>query len=328
MNTAVLTNVSELTSLIAEWNSLQERTGTHIFQRPAFLLSWWDTLGSGELWCITVRSEDGVLRGLAPCMKTTTENGDTVISFIGCVAVSDYLDVLVDPSYETEVYQEFATRLQGDIQWNRLYLCSLPETSSTRTWLMKQYPHALQTQQDVCPLIKLPQDWESYLASLGRKERHELRRKVRNSEQHGIEYTVYTSEVDVKRALPMFVKLHELSSKEKQSFWTDEHRAFFDTALPALARDGRVRLFFMHVEKKAVATMLVFTDDMGYYLYNSGFDPEYRQLSVGTVLTAYTIKDALLQGKKVYDFLRGSEEYKFRFGAVAQPVYDYDIIRT
>jgi CelD/BcsL family acetyltransferase involved in cellulose biosynthesis len=51
------------------------------------------------------------------------------------------------------------------------------------------------------------------------------------------------------------------------------------------------------------------------YLYNSGFNPEYTHVSPGVVTIALDIKSAIEEGKKFYDFLRGDEEYKFRFGA-------------
>jgi CelD/BcsL family acetyltransferase involved in cellulose biosynthesis len=74
--------------------------------------------------------------------------------------------------------------------------------------------------------------------------------------------------------------------------------------------------------------MLIFDYNDQFLLYNSGFDPaQFNNLSTGNVLTAYTIKQAIEQRKTVYDFLRGDEVYKFRFGAVSQPVYDISVER-
>ena len=68
--------------------------------------------------------------------------------------------------------------------------------------------------------------------------------------------------------------------------------------------------------------MLVFDFANTFFLYNSGFNPDlYSQLGTGNVLTAYTIQQAIEQKKQTYDFLSGDEEYKFRFGAVAQPTF-------
>jgi CelD/BcsL family acetyltransferase involved in cellulose biosynthesis len=74
--------------------------------------------------------------------------------------------------------------------------------------------------------------------------------------------------------------------------------------------------------------MLCFDYNNEFLLYNSGFDPEqFAHLSPGNVLTAYTIQDAIRLGRSRYDFLRGDEIYKFRFGAVAEPVCDLEVYR-
>lgn len=326
--TEVHTTLEAVHALIPEWNALLHKSSATVFQTPEFLISWWETLGSGELFVAAFRNEnDGALVGLAPLMKTFDDKGVCTICFIGCVAVSDYLDIIVDKKYQTEVYADFAQLLRQEKSWNKLFLCSLQEDSQTRNCIRTTFPTALETQQDVCPSIALPATWEEYLASLNRKQRHELKRKTRNLEAEDHELTCLTNPDEVLTALPEFIRLHELSSKEKQSFWSDEHRAFFQKAIPALAKGGYIKLFFLKVDGAHSATMLVFEYGDGYYLYNSGFDPARQQLSTGTVLTGYTIAEAIREKKKVYDFLRGNEEYKFRFGAVAHPVFDYDVVR-
>jgi hypothetical protein len=55
-------------------------------------------------------------------------------------------------------------------------------------------------------------------------------------------------------------------------------------------------------------------------VYNSGYDPEFREISPGWVLLAYLIKLANEKGYSNFDFLRGNEEYKYRFGAIDRRV--------
>jgi CelD/BcsL family acetyltransferase involved in cellulose biosynthesis len=50
-------------------------------------------------------------------------------------------------------------------------------------------------------------------------------------------------------------------------------------------------------------------------VYNSGFDPmSYQHLSPGIVVTARCIEYAINLGRQKFDFLRGDEVYKYRFG--------------
>ncbi len=326
LHTDILTERTAADELIPEWNDLLARSTASVFQTPEFLLSWWETLGSGELCVLVVRDETEKLVGLAPLMQTENERAEKQLSFIGCVAVSDYLDCIVDTEYSEAVYAHICTELAAQ-NWNTLYLCSVAEHSPLRAALRERFPAALETQQDVCPIIALPNTWEEYLTSLERKQRHELRRKMRNNDAQGAVFTCLTTKEEVTEALPDFITLHELSSAEKKSFWTPEHRAFFARAIPKLAGAGKVHLYFLSLEGTHVAAMLIFVHRNGYYLYNSGFNPAFQQLSSGTALTGHTIQQALAQQLRVYDFLRGSEEYKFRFGAVASPVFDYTVVR-
>ncbi|MBE0605380.1 MAG: GNAT family N-acetyltransferase, partial [Deltaproteobacteria bacterium] len=55
--------------------------------------------------------------------------------------------------------------------------------------------------------------------------------------------------------------------------------------------------------------------------YNSGYDPERREAQPGLVLIARCIEDALGEGAPEYDFLRGTERYKYDLGGVDRVVY-------
>jgi CelD/BcsL family acetyltransferase involved in cellulose biosynthesis len=50
-----------------------------------------------------------------------------------------------------------------------------------------------------------------------------------------------------------------------------------------------------------------------FYFYQSGFDPAYRNSSVGLVALALTIRHSIEDNATEFDFLHGNEEYKFRW---------------
>jgi CelD/BcsL family acetyltransferase involved in cellulose biosynthesis len=213
--------------------------------------------------------------------------------------------------------------LKNQLKWESIFLCSLPETSPTRAWLKAVFSQARETQQDVSPSIELPANWEEYLESIDRKQRHEIKRKMRRVEEVEHTFEVITSEEDAHQALPDFISLHKASSTEKRDFWDENHLKFFSTFIPAAGAAGWLKLFFLKIGEVRAAAMLVFDYNNQYLLYNSGFDPnQFKNLSTGNVLTAYTIQQSIEEKKSVYDFLRGNEEYKFRFGAVSKPVFD------
>ena len=52
------------------------------------------------------------------------------------------------------------------------------------------------------------------------------------------------------------------------------------------------------------------------WVYNSGLSPTFMDLSAGWVLLGHLIKWANENQRVEFDFMRGQEEYKYRFGAV------------
>lgn len=330
MKTEIYTTEDVFTDLQAEWLDLLSRSVTnYVFQSPQFQGAWWKTLGEGELRVVVVRTDEGKLVGLAPLFLSKTESNKSQVCFIGCVNVSDYLDFLVDTHHVEEVYGAFKNALTSEIkEWNSIYLCSLPAASPTRNWLKENFKNATEKQQDVSPSIQLPSSWEEYLSCLDRKQRHEIKRKMRRVSEVDHTYELVTTQIDAQSALNDFIALHKASSAEKRDFWDDNHLKFFSEFIPAAGKTGWLKLYFLKIGNIRAAAMLVFDYNNQYLLYNSGFDPsQFKQLSTGNVLTAHTIKMAIEEKKSVYDFLRGDEEYKFRFGAEAHPVFDISVIK-
>ena len=112
-----------------------------------------------------------------------------------------------------------------------------------------------------------------------------------------------------------FIHLHRVSQPQKALFMDPRREAFFDDMGKAMAREGILRLAWVESRGKPIASVVSFVYGKTWGLYNSGFDPEYREFSPGIVLVAHTIQRAIEEGLEVYDFLRGPEPYKYDFGA-------------
>lgn len=326
LSTRIDNQSSTFFELRLDWHQLLKHSVVNeIFFTPEYQAVWWQTLGKGELQIISFRLESGELVGLAPLF---VENN--TYSFIGCKDVSDYLDFIVHKDYQDLVYQAIVSELKKYHGVN-FSLCSLPENSPTLTQIPALLPNnsIRLSQQTVCPQIQLPPTWTIYLENLDRKQRHEIRRKWKKIEEtQKISFECISHEGPAIQAIPIFIELHQQSSETKREFWDPHHQAFFEQLLPVLARHGWLKLFFLSIEQSSIpiASMLIFDYGGHYDLYNSGFNPEYSYLSPGQVLTAYTIRQAIEQGKELYDFLRGDEEYKFRFGGIPKPIFDFSFI--
>ena len=125
-----------------------------------------------------------------------------------------------------------------------------------------------------------------------------------------------------------FIQLHRLSTDEKHSFMTPAMQGFFQEITRAMHAADQLYLAFIEVNSAKAAAVLAFQYKGRLLIYNSGYDPtQFAELSPGIVLTTYMIEDAIQRKLQVFDFLQGSEVYKYRFGAVDTFVYDTQIMR-
>ena len=178
--------------------------------------------------------------------------------------------------------------------------------------------------EDVCPVAQLPadSDMDGYLAVLDKKERHEIRRKVRRAEAVG-EIRLDDSP-DPLADLEAFIDLH-------QKRWGDDglfpdtpggaqSRVFFRRLFELHGPVGPLRLTFLTVGDRRIAAGIHFETADGYLYYNAGVDPDARDLSPGVLMVHAYVARALAAGKRRLDFLRGNEPYKYAWGAVDEPI--------
>jgi len=312
---------STLSDLKAEWDPLVASSAA----RGPFLSwewqnLWWQTFADGaEAWLLAVREGD-TLVGIAPLMSRQGQ-----LTFSCGQDVCDYLDVIARPGYEEAVADAVVAYL-CDKDWASLDLYCLPPTATALRYLPDDFARAGLTakvaQLDVCPLLDLPADWESYLASLGKKERHELRRKLRRLESAGRVHTYALADGEIgPRDVDDFLALHRCSTPEKAMFMDERMEQFFRGLFARLGRDGLLRLYFMELDGQRVATTMCFVQNQELLLYNSGYNPDLARLSVGLLLKAYCLQDAIALGLRRFDFLRGNERYKYDLGGKDLPIY-------
>jgi CelD/BcsL family acetyltransferase involved in cellulose biosynthesis len=173
----------------------------------------------------------------------------------------------------------------------------------------------------VSPRLDLPGDWDGYLQSLSKKDRHELRRKLRRLYSAG-EVVAAPVNDPASRATDVadFLALHRLSAENKAAFMTADMEAFFRGIVDEFTPRGMLRLYFLSIDNHRVASVILFDYRGEFLLYNSGYDPEYAHLSVGLLLKAFCIRDAISEGRRAFDFLQGNEPYKYDLGATDVPI--------
>ncbi len=228
------------------------------------------------------------------------------IRMIGDERVTDLNDVICLPGYEQKISETIASFIER----NKLHvdLFPLDPDSSLILYLPRFLDTVKVDEADTCPILLLPDSWDRYLASLSSKSRHELRRKLRKAVGTIIK-TVEPGQIN------MLFKSMRISDKSKKDFLTPDVCGFFKMLAVFFHEKGWLRFRAAFVNSQPIAVLFAFTFRRRIYLYNTGFEPEYGNLSPGIVTIGLDIKDAIDEGFKAYDFLRGGEEYKYRFGA-------------
>lgn len=168
---------------------------------------------------------------------------------------------------------------------------------------------------EVCAVLSLPDSFDEYLAAIGKKERHEVRRKRRRFEEVAgpVRHETHTG---TGWAFAEFLRLHRLAEGDKGTFMTAERTDFFAD----LATLDGWRFDLLRTGDSAAAAVFGYADSTGYYLYNSGYDPDLAGASPGVVLLGSMIETSISERRPLFDFLKGDETYKFRLGADRRPL--------
>jgi len=320
-----------------DWTRLLENTPERSpFLEYAYQKIWWQTKGGGE-WpeaslLIFAAREGGKLVGLAPLFSTPMPDGTTAVLNVGSIEVSDFLDVIVLPEYR----EAFIEKLPGEIQglnlpgFNLFSLCNLLDSSSTLPVLQPIAARAgwqLTVEKlQHSPCITLAADWETYLAGIDKKQRHEIRRKMRRAEESEVPVTWYMvsdpaaldSEVDA------FIDLMQ-NDGDKDAFLKPEMREFLRQVVQFAFDGGFLQLAFLEVGGQKAAAYLSFDYQNRIWVYNSGLNRDFQSMSPGWVLLGHLLQWAIEHGRTEFDFMRGDEEYKYRFGAVDRFVMRADM---
>jgi hypothetical protein len=246
---------------------------------------------------------------------------------LGGEQVSDSLDAVVVSGGEAGFWSEFLSRSRDLLSTRPLLLPNLVEGSPSIACLPRVcaelgYSFRLE-EMDRSPYVPLPSSFEEYLRLLGTKERHELRRKIRRASAAapGLSFRVTQTREEFEQDFPSFIALHRLSHTGKAEFMDDRMAGFFRDMAEGFLSSGRLRLVSLSGEGVVMASALQIEWDGALLLYNSGFDPNYREVSPGLVLLARCIEDAIRHGFREYDFLRGKERYKYDLGGRDRIVY-------
>jgi CelD/BcsL family acetyltransferase involved in cellulose biosynthesis len=284
-----------------------------VFVLPGWLEAWWQSFGAGFRPLVLVAFENGKPVGIMP-LKVQ----DGTASLIGDNSVCDYLDMITTEGKEGTVAAGLVDYLvRKDIK--KLVLETLRPDSIAGHFIAdiaRARKFSVNFEDiDVSYEMRLPVSWDAYLEGLESKQRRDINRKIRQLENVSAARLTVLKDVQVGEAeLSLFFDMMAGSRRDKQQFLTPTMQGFFRRVIQAMSGYGMLRLAFLDVGEARTAGILYFENDDTIYLYNSGYDVKYAGMDVGLISKLYCIRQAIEDGKKKFDFLKGPEPYKSQLG--------------
>lgn len=297
MNTDIL---SDATGLEADWWSLWHRDpAASVFQSPAWLIPWRNEFAEGESRILVIR-EGGRLTALLPLFQYRSR------LLLWGAGTSDRLDGIFDPELDPAQLSAGLAQLDKPIDLFQVHPGSPLLTAPLPAGWSERRGHG-----EPCPDLALPTRLPHNMA---RNLRYYRRRALRAgvAEPERVEPDVFDDLVDLHgRRWRGRGQLGVLSDPRVVAW----HRA----ALPALEAAGLLRLYAIRRHGHTLAALYVLMSRHRACYYVGGFDPDFESLGLGTLLVGHAIGEAEREGAHAFDFLRGQEPYKYRWGAVDRP---------
>jgi CelD/BcsL family acetyltransferase involved in cellulose biosynthesis len=321
-----------------EWNDLlKESVSDTPFLRHEYQRGWWEHRGGGEwqnaqLVLVSAR-EDGRLIGIAPLFVAEYE-GKSSLLLVGSIEISDYLDLIVRMDDHSRFITGLLDFLASTIpdNWSTVDWYNLPDSSPTLATLKAEaesrgWAH-LEEMYRPTPRIALNGSFDEYLSRVEKKQRHEIRRKMRRAieSERGVRWFI-SDMADPEAEIDSFLKLME-QDQGKASFLREPMRAQMRDVIRTAHENGWLWLAFLEADGQRIAAALNFDYENKLWGYNAGVNRDFMDLSPGWVLLGHVLEWCCQNGRYEFDFMRGDEDYKYRFGGVNKYVMRAKLTRS
>ena len=280
----------------------------NVFATPEWLAVWWKHFGEDRPLRLRAVREGSRLVALLP-LYLWRSGPPRTLRFLGH-GPSDVMGPICAPS-DRAVAAAALEEVLGEPGWDVL----LAERLASGDVLPASL-RAREIQSEPSPVLAFDDmSWDDFLASKSSNFRQQVRRRERKlAEQHELRFRLADDPARLDADLEVLFRLHEERWREEGSGALRERRSAFHREFAHLALErGWLRLWLLELDGRPAAAWygLRFAERELYY--QAGRDPAFEKQAVGFVLLCHTVREAMNDGMREYDFLRGGEGYKDRF---------------
>jgi CelD/BcsL family acetyltransferase involved in cellulose biosynthesis len=327
-------------ALRVEWQKVFRGSGAAPFLSWEWISAWGQWLNHSQTPFLLCARDGNELVGLAPLgVEDRPLPGWPVkarrLSFLGGgFSGADYLDLLSLPERAREAASAIFDYLARNVRFDILELDDVASDSPNLPLVAERFGREARfryrsSPRFICPQVELNDDWAAVLKrKRGATTFRQQLRKLR--ERPGFEYRAVTRPEESKAAFDRFLHLHEAHWIDHGGSELTGHemlRSFHRDLVTRLAGAGLLRFDELWAEGSCRASIYGLDDGQCCYCYSHGYDPVWRKASPGQVLLGLSIEDAIKRGVKRYDFLRGTETYKFDWATTTRETVSVLIAR-
>ena len=304
---AWLNNQDDILAIVPGWMELWRRVGRNPFSFPFWVVNWFTTLCPGEPRVLVIREGIDIV-GVLPFFEA---NSTLHIAGLG---ISDYLDVLIDHHVFHLIWAMVGTFFRG----RTVVLTDLPATSPfisvspPKEWAIKATPYR------PCPFLALPGTSTRLRDVIPNRMAANLRNCYSKAERSGGIRIEHPLDNNIDEFIDFFIYIHSLRWRKDDkpgALAAQNVQKFHRLSIPEMLKNDILRMEILSIGAKRVAAYYGFhVADTSYY-YLSGFDPEESRASPGSLVVASAIENSLMENDTKFDFLRGGEKYKYKWGA-------------
>lgn len=324
----IIEDESRFEGLREQWNGLLLKSDIKsVFLRWEWMFKWWENykpkLTDGRLFIIVGQS-NGDLKLIFPAYLDREKNGRlTVLYFLGSrFESSDYLSIITCPQKSAELIGlmiEFVTQIRPDVDiWRLLNVLDNDSVMAAfQSHMQKTGRKVLRRHHQICPFISLHGGWDEYVKKLSKNMRYNMQRRIRKLfDEFNAEFDWFKKPDEIESAVESLFNLHEKrwETREENTRFQAGLRMQFHKDVSKLFMEADIlRLFRIRVGEEIAAMLYCFQYQGEMMYFQAGFDPKWEKQSVGLVLMAKTIEYSFNHNLRLFDFMRGNEDYKYKW---------------
>ncbi|MCW2967032.1 MAG: hypothetical protein JWM71_804, partial [Solirubrobacteraceae bacterium] len=311
-----------LEDLLAEWAEVFASDGRATpFTSPTWAEVWWRHWSEGyEPWVVTVREPDGRLAGLAP-LVLGRRGPVRILRGLG-TSVGNYWDVLAAEASREAVTAAFAGFLREQrAAWDLFDMDRFPPGSGTPEALSAAGLKLRERPSILAPWVTLPATWDEYLATLSSNRRAKLRRHLRPLDSGDVTVSYLREPGEIAAAVERWQAFRTAWWEARGQAINPEHaserfRAFTAEVVAALVAQDMAVVREFRMDGEVIDIAMDFVDHSTLYSWLNGFEPRHGKLRMGHVEVTHCIRASIERGLSGYDFMVGTEPYKYEYRAV------------